>query len=49
MSRPLAHHVGPSGLDKSELWTYGPWPFSSEVRGDRVTSIRISDPTVAAK
>jgi hypothetical protein len=43
------HHVGPSGLDKTELWSYGPWPFSFEVRGDRVTSIRISDPTVGAK
>ena len=41
-------HVGPSGLEKTELWTYGPWPFSFEVRGDRVTSIRITDPTVGA-
>jgi hypothetical protein len=39
-------HVGPSGLEKTELWTYHPWPFSFEVREDRVTSIRISDPTV---
>ncbi|MET4231366.1 hypothetical protein ABIA85_004647 [Bradyrhizobium sp. LA6.10] len=39
-------HVGPSGLEKTELWTYEPWPFSFEVRQDRVTSIRISDPTV---
>jgi hypothetical protein len=39
-------HVGPSGLEKTELWTYEPWPFSFEVREDRVTSIRISDPTV---
>ncbi|MCP1743242.1 MULTISPECIES: hypothetical protein [Bradyrhizobium] len=38
-------HVGPSGLEKTELWTYEPWPFSFEVRQDRVTSIRISDPT----
>jgi hypothetical protein len=43
------HHVGLSGLDKTELWSYGPWPFSFEVRGDHVTSIRISDPTVGAK
>jgi hypothetical protein len=43
------HHVGPAGLDKTELWTYGPWPFSFEVRQDRVTSIRINDPTVGAK
>ena len=43
------HHVGPSGIEKTELWTYGPWPFSFEVRGDRVTSIRINDPTVGAK
>jgi hypothetical protein len=42
-------HVGPSGLDKTELWTYGPWPFSFEVRNDRVTSIRINDLTVGAK
>lgn len=42
-------HVGPSGLEKTELWTYGPWPFSFEVRENRVTSIRISDPTVGAK
>jgi hypothetical protein len=39
-------HVGPSGLEKTELWTYHPWPFSFEVREDRITSIRISDPTV---
>ena len=39
-------HVGPSGLEKTELWTYHPWPFSFEVRADRVTSIRISDATV---
>ncbi|EIG62382.1 hypothetical protein [Bradyrhizobium sp. WSM1253] len=39
-------HVGPSGLEKTELWTYHPWPFSFEVQADRVTSIRISDPTV---
>jgi hypothetical protein len=37
-------HVGPSGLEKTELWTYHPWPFSFEVQADRVTSIRISDP-----
>jgi hypothetical protein len=42
-------HVGPSGLEKTDLWTYGPWPFSFEVRQDRVTSIRIADPTVGAK
>jgi hypothetical protein len=42
-------HVGPSGLEKTELWTYEPWPFSFEVRQDRVTSIRIADPTVGAK
>ena len=42
-------HVGPSGLEKTELWTYDPWPFSFEVRAERVTSIRISDPTVGAK
>ncbi|MDI3565118.1 hypothetical protein [Bradyrhizobium sp. Arg816] len=42
-------HVGPSGLEKTDLWTYEPWPFSFEVREDRVTSIRISDPPVGAK
>lgn len=41
--------VGPSGLEKTDLWTYEPWPFSFEVREDRVTSIRISDPPVGAK
>jgi hypothetical protein len=39
-------HVGPSGLEKTELWTYHPLLFSFEVQADRVTSIRISDPTV---
>ncbi|MGM4958660.1 hypothetical protein ACT4MK_25635 [Bradyrhizobium barranii] len=39
--------VGPSGLEKTDL--YEPWPFSFEVREDRVTSIRISDPPVGAK
>jgi hypothetical protein len=39
-------HVGPSGLEKTELWTYGTWPFSFEVREEHVTSIRIQDPTV---
>ncbi|WP_247460715.1 hypothetical protein [Bradyrhizobium sp. 62] len=39
-------HVGPSGLEKTDLWTYHPWPFSFEVQADRVTSIRINDPTV---
>jgi hypothetical protein len=42
-------HVGPSGLEKTDLWSYRPWPFSFEVREDRVTSIRIIDPTVEAK
>ena len=32
-------HVGPSGLEKTELWTYEPWPFSFEVRQDRSISM----------
>jgi hypothetical protein len=42
-------HVRPSGLEKTDLWTYGPWPFSFEVRDGLVTSIRISDPTVTTQ
>ncbi|WP_229184320.1 hypothetical protein [Bradyrhizobium oropedii] len=41
----IAFHVGPSGLANTDLWSYGQWPFSFEVRNERVTSIRITDPT----
>lgn len=37
-------NVAPSGLKDTELWSYRPWPFSFEVKDDRVTSIRIADP-----
>jgi hypothetical protein len=33
----------PSGEADTDLWTYGPWPFSFEVRGGRVSSIRIAE------
>jgi hypothetical protein len=35
----------PSGIKDTDLWTYGPWPFSFEVKDGHVTSIRITDPT----
>jgi hypothetical protein len=31
-------------LPGTDLWSYGVWPFSFEVKDGRVTSIRISDP-----
>jgi hypothetical protein len=34
----------PSSLKDTEVWGYGPWPFTFEVKGGRVTSIRIHDP-----
>jgi hypothetical protein len=37
-------HVEPSELKDTELWAYGVWPFSFEVNGGHVTSIRISEP-----
>lgn len=37
-------HLGPSEEKGTELWTYGPWPFSFEVRDDHVSSIRIREP-----
>jgi hypothetical protein len=37
-------NVAPSSLKDTELWSYTPWPFSFEVKDERVTSIRIVDP-----
>ena len=37
-------HFEPSEEKDTELWTYGVWPFSFEVRGGHVTSIRIREP-----
>lgn len=37
-------HLEPSEEKDTELWSYNPWPFSFEVRDDRVSSIRISEP-----
>jgi len=38
------NHVEPSELKDTELWAYGVWPFSFEVKAGHVTSIRISEP-----
>jgi hypothetical protein len=37
-------HFEPSEEKDTELWTYGPQPFSFEVRGGHVSSIRIHEP-----
>jgi hypothetical protein len=37
------NHLEPSGEKDTELWAYRPWPFSFEVRGGHVTSIRINE------
>jgi hypothetical protein len=37
------NHRQPSGEKGTDLWAYGPWPFSFEVNGGRVTSIRIAE------
>jgi hypothetical protein len=37
-------HFEPSEEEDTELWSYGPQPFSFEVRGGHVTSIRIQEP-----
>ena len=37
-------NVRPSSQKDTELWTYGPFSFSFEVKAERVTSIRIADP-----
>jgi hypothetical protein len=39
-----AFRVGKSDLPDTDVWHYGPWPFSFEVKGGKVTSIRIVDP-----
>jgi hypothetical protein len=50
-TQTLAEHFGPafeigkSELADTDLWTYSPWPFSFEVKAERVTSIRIIDST----
>jgi hypothetical protein len=38
-------NVEPSGLPDTDLWSYGVWPFTFEVKNDRVTSIRITEST----
>jgi hypothetical protein len=37
-------HLGPSEEKGTEVWSYGQWPFSFEVRDGHVSSIRISKP-----
>lgn len=37
-------HFEPSELKDAELWTYGPHPFSFELKGGRVISIRVRQP-----
>jgi hypothetical protein len=39
-----ATHTESAGVKDTDLWTYGPWPFSFEVASGHVTSIRITDP-----
>jgi hypothetical protein len=39
-----AKHMSPSEIKDTDVWTYGPFPFSFEVKDSRVTSIRITDP-----
>jgi hypothetical protein len=49
-TQTLTEYFGPAfRVDKSDqadtdVWYYEPWPFSFEVKGGQVTSIRISDP-----
>ena len=38
-----ARQVSPSTIKDTEQWSYGPWPFSFEVKGGRATSVRIVD------
>jgi hypothetical protein len=38
------NHLEPSSEKDTDLWTYRPWPFSFEVKGGHVTSIRIAEP-----
>ena len=37
-------NMGPSGVKDTDLWSYGSWPFSFEVKDDHVVSIRINEP-----
>jgi len=37
--------LAPSGAKDTDLWVYGPWPFTFEVKDGHVVSIRIFDPT----
>lgn len=39
-----ARHLSPSEIKDTDVWTYGPFPFSFEVKDGRVTSIRITAP-----
>jgi hypothetical protein len=39
-----AKHLQPSEIKDTDVWTYGPWPFSFEIKDGRVTSMRITDP-----
>jgi len=39
-----SYRIGKSDQADTDVWHYGPWPFSFEVKAGRVTSIRISDP-----
>ncbi len=39
-----AFRLSKSDLPETDVWHYGPWPFSFEVKAGRVTSIRIVDP-----
>ena len=38
------NHLEPSSEKDTDLLTYGPWPFSFEIKGGHVTSIRIAEP-----
>jgi hypothetical protein len=38
------NHLEPSSEKDTDLWTYRSWPFSFEVKGGHVTSIRIAEP-----
>jgi hypothetical protein len=38
------YNTAPSEEKDTELWSYGVWPFSFEVRGAHVTSMRINEP-----
>jgi hypothetical protein len=39
-----AKRLTPSDIKDTDVWTYGPFPFSFEVKDGRVTSIRITAP-----